>query len=110
MISSLNPTERAPYRAVICTTRDVCPYEISISFNIYYENYFNLLNITEALKALQENVKDENGYSPFQMLVAEEVFDETFNPNRTISNSVNGELLKELHDKFYDYYNFKDLY
>ena len=132
MISSLNPTERAPYRAFICTTRDVYPDEISRGFNAFYENYFNLLNITEALKALQENVKDENGYSPFQMLVAEEVFNETFNPNINISDLVDNQLerlnipktedtksimsdslrnlLNELHDRFYDYYNFKDLY
>lgn len=132
MLSSLNPTERAPYRVFICTTRDVSSYEIERGFEAFYENYFNLLDITEALKAMQEGVKDENGYSPFQMLSAEDVFNETFNPNRDISDLVDNQLerlnipkteatksimsdslrnlLKEIHDKYYDYYNFRDLY
>ena len=118
MISSINPEERAPYRAF---------------FMAFYDNYFNLLDIAQALKALQEEVKDKNGFSPFQALTAESVFDETFDPNRTnftevvktqltrlnipisaatesaMSNNLQ-KLLAELHDKFYDYYNFKDLY
>lgn len=133
MISSINPEERAPYRAFICTTRLVNADEIYRGFMAFYENYFNLLDIAQALKALQEEVKDENGFSPFQVLTAESVFDETFNPNRTnftevvkaqltrlnipisattesvMSNDLQ-KLLAELHDKFYNYYNFKDLY
>ena len=133
MISSINPEERAPYRAFICTTRLVNADEIYRGFMAFYENYFNLLDIAQALKALQEEVKDKNGFSPFQALTAESVFDETFDPNRTnftevvkaqltrlnipisaatesaMSNKLQ-KLLAELHDKFYDYYNFKDLY
>ena len=45
MLSSLNPTDRAPYRVFICTTRDVSSYEIERGFEAFYENYFNLLNI-----------------------------------------------------------------
>lgn len=77
-------------------------------------------------------MKDDNGYSPFQVLSAESVFDETFNPNRNISSLVDNQLkqlnipitdstrsimaynikqlLKNLHNRFYNYYNFKDLY
>lgn len=132
MISSLNPEEHAPYRAFICTTRNVYPDEISIGFNAFYEKYFNLLNMAEALKALQEETKDADGNSPFQALSAESVYDDTFNPNRNFSDLVDNQLerlnipktettksimsdsfrklLKELHDKFYDYYNFKDIY
>lgn len=133
MISSINPEERAPYRAFIYTTRLVNADEIYRGFVAFYENYFNLLDIAQALKALQEEVKDENGFSPFQALTAESVFDETFDPNRTnftevvkaeltrlnipisastesvMSNDLQ-KLLTELHDKFYNYYNFKDLY
>ena len=133
MISSINPEERAPYRAFICTTRLVNADEIYRGFMAFYENYFNLLDIAQALKALQEEVKDKNGFSPFQALTAESVFDETFDPNRTnftevvkaqltrlnipisattesvMSNDLQ-KLLAELHDKFYNYYNFKDLY
>ena len=132
MLSALNPTERAPYRVFVCTTRDVSSFEIERGFGAFYENYFNLLDITVALKALQEEVKDESGYSPFQALTAENVFDETFSPNRNfsdlvenqlehlnipkteITNSIMSDLIRQLlidlHDKFYDYYNFKDIY
>ena len=86
----------------------------------------------QALNALQNEVKDDNGYSPFQALSAESVFDETFNPNRNISSLVDNQLeqlnipitdstksimayyikqlLENLHNRFYNYYNFKDLY
>ena len=37
-------------------------------------------------------MKDDNGYSPFQVLSAECVFDETFNPNRNISSLVDNQL------------------
>ena len=83
MISSINPELRAPYRAIICTTRPVSADEIYRGFIAFYENYYNLLDIIEAIKAIQEEVKDSNGFSPFQALTAESVFNETFDPNRT---------------------------
>ena len=133
MISSINPELRAPYRAIICTTRPVSADEIYRGFIAFYENYYNLLDIIEAIKAIQEEVKDSNGFSPFQALTAESVFNETFDPNRTnftevvkaqltqlnipvtettksIMEKYLRKLLSELHDKFYNYYNFKDLY
>lgn len=133
MISSIKPEERAPYRAFVCTTRPVSADEIYRGFMAFYENYFNLLDIVQALKAIQEEVKNINGFSPFQALTAESVFDETFDPNRTnfsevvedqltrlnipitettksIMKKYLRKLLSELHDKFYDYYNFKDMY
>lgn len=132
MISSINPEKRAPYRALICTTRKVTSDEIYRGFLAFYDKYFNLLDISHALTALQNEVKDDNGYSPFQVLSAESVFDETFNPNRNISSLVDNQLeqlnipitdstrsimayhiqqlLKNLHNRFYNYYNFKDLY
>ena len=132
MISSIDPEKRAPYRAFVCTTRNVDSDEISRGFIAFYENYFNLLDITKAIIAIQENVKDENGYSPFQALTAESVYDETFNPNRNFDQVVESQLrslnipispttksimsdflrklLKDLHDRFDVYYNFKDLY
>ena len=132
MISSINPEKRAPYRAFICTTRKVTSDEIYRGFLAFYDKNFNLLDISHALTALQNEVKDDKGYSPFQVLSAESVFDETFNPNRNISSLVDNQLeqlnipitdstrsmmaynikllLKNLHNRFYNYYNFKDLY
>ena len=133
MISAIDPKKRAPYRAFICTTRVITSDEIYRGFIAFYDKYFNLLDIAQALNALQEEVKDSNGFSPFQVLTAESVFDETFDPNRTnfsevveaqltrlnipitettkpIMKDYLRKLLSELHDKFYDYYNFKDMY
>lgn len=132
MISSINPYARAPYRAFICTTRNVYPQEIYNGFVAFYEKYFNLLDIEKAIKALQNEVIDENGYSPFQIMTAEYIFDKTFETNRDLSevaemqlgqlnipitestkklmtNSIR-QLLREIHDKFYDYFNFKDIF
>lgn len=132
MISAIDPEKRAPYRAFICTTRMVTSDEIYRGFLAFYEKYFNLLDIAQALNALQEEVMDENGNSPFQVLSAESIFDETFNPNRDISGLVDNllmqlnipitdstrssmtcnirQLLDNMHNRFYNYYNFKDLY
>ena len=54
MISSINPELRAPYRAIICTTRPVSADEIYRGFIAFYENYYNLLDIIEAIKAIQK--------------------------------------------------------
>lgn len=132
MISSMDPLKRAPYRAFVCTTRDINAEEIVNAFSAFYQEYFNLLDIEKAMKALQKEVADSNGYSPFQLLSAESVFNETFSDVRLIDSVAMNQLkregkrittlsvsrkaeelkhfLKETHDKFYNYYNFKDLY
>ena len=66
MISSINPEKRAPYRAFICTTRKVTSDEIYRGFLAFYDKYFNLLDVSHALTALQNELKDDNEYSPFQ--------------------------------------------
>lgn len=132
MISAIAPEKRAPYRALVCTTRVVSLDEIYRGFLAFYDNYFNLLDVVQALNALQEEVRDDNGFSPFQVLSAENIFSETFNSNRNISGLVDNQLerlnmqknettnsimsdyllmlLDDLYDRFYNYYNFKDLY
>lgn len=132
MISSINPVERAPYRAFICTTRDVSGDEIYNAFSSFYQKYYNLLDIAEAMSKLQNEVIDENGLSPFQLLTADSVFDETFTHPRNLETLAATQLfregkcispqsvsqkakdiqafLKATHDKFYNYYNFRDIY
>lgn len=131
MISSLNPEARAPYRAFICTVRDVTQDEIIRGFQVFYEKYFYLLDIFQAYKALEEETS-VNGISPFQILIAEDVFNETFNPNRNINSLVIEQLkslnitinedskremsdtirkiLKEIYDRHQEFYNFRDIY
>lgn len=132
VISAINPQKRAPYRAFICTTREVSADEILRGFIAFYDNFFNMLDIAQAINALQEEVTDINGQSPFQVLSAENVFDETFNPDRDITEIVDYQLerlnmprtdtnitqmsnnirllLKAIHDRYYQYYNFKDIF
>lgn len=131
MISSLNPEARAPYRAFICTVRDITQDEIIRGFQVFYEKYFYLLDIHKAYKALEKETSI-NGISPFQILIAEDVFNETFNPNRNINSLVIEQLkslnitinedskrkmsdtirkiLKEIYDKHQEFYNFRDIY
>ena len=128
MISAIDPEKRAPYRAFICTTRVVTADEIYRGFLAFYDKYFNLLDIAQAINALQEEIRDDNGFSPFQVLSAENIFCETFNSNRNISGLVDNQLerlnmqknettksimsdylrmlLNDLHDRFYNHYNF----
>lgn len=132
MISSIDIEKRAPYRAFICTTRKVTSDEIYRGFEAFYTCYFNLLNIQESMNMLQKEIKDSNGYSPFQILSAESVFDEVLDSNRNIESLVTSQLrgqnipitdsakkdmsntirriLQEIHGRCYNYYNFKDIY
>lgn len=132
MLSSICLTDRAPYRAFICTTREMYPNELYEGFISFYEKYTNLLDVFNALKALQGEISDSNGNSPFQLLSSEAVFDETLSVYRNIDELCINQLnqigaviskeninnmrvqirgiFKELHSKYSDYYNFRDLY
>lgn len=132
MISNINIEQRAPYRAFICTTREMYPDELYEGFISFYDKFCNLLDVVNAMSALQKEVRDDNGYSPFQILTSENVFDETLSVTRNIDeicvNQLNQlgqpispenierircqirELFVELHSKYADYYNFRDLY
>lgn len=98
----------------------------------FYENYFHLLDIFKAMIALQKEVIDENGYSPFQLLTAEEVFVETLSITRNnddlcinqlnrmgaqISDESIGEMrnlirdaFRIIHAKHVNHYNIRDRY
>lgn len=132
MISKISVEERAPYRAFICTTREMFPNELYEGFLSFYENFCNLLDVFGAMTALQKEIRDENGHSPFQLLSAETIFDETLSPKRNVDDvcikqlnrmgqpiSIENlermrcqirELFVELHSKYSDYYNFRDIY
>lgn len=132
LMSYINPEKRAPYRAVICSTRNVTADEIERGFNVFYNTYFNLLDTNLALSSLQEEIKDHNGRSPFQLLSAERIFDETFLIKKISEDLVNTQLgrlhlsytsenklmierlirnlLRDVHDRFYSFYNFRDIY
>jgi len=132
MISNINVEQRAPYRAFICTTREMYPDELYSGFLSFYEKFFNLRDIFKAMTALQKEIQDKNGISPFQLLSAESVFDETLSLSRDIDDVCISQLLRmgkpttsenmynmrnnirnlfiELHSKHTDYYNFRDVY
>lgn len=132
MISNISIEQRAPYRAFICTTREMYPDELYEGFLSFYEKFCNLLDVFGAMTALQKEIRDENGHSPFQLLSAETIFDETLSTKRNIDDvcinqlhrmgqSISPEnlermryqiraLFKELHSKYSEYYNFRDLY
>lgn len=132
MISDINLEDRAPYRAFICTTREMYPHELYEGFVSFYEKYFTILDVCTAMKTIQKEIHDKNGNSPFQILSAENVFDETLSANRNIDDlcvqqlnrigasitsenieKIRGKIHKiflELRNKYSDYYNFRDIY
>lgn len=132
LISNINLEKRAPYRAVICTTRTMYPDELYDGFMAFYDKFFNLLDIGNAVHDLQKAVVDKDGHSPFQILSAESVFDETLSTERNIDDLCILQLKRqrlpcderaieqmrldirklfvELKFKYRDYYNFRDLY
>lgn len=132
MISNISIEQRAPYRAFICTTREMYPDELYEGFVSFYEKFCNLLDVFNAISALQKETCDKNGLSPFQLLSAENVFDETLSITRDIDDLCVQQLIQiggpitleniekmrthirktfiELHSKYSDYYNFRNLY
>ena len=79
---SIDITERSSFRAALFTMRNMTVDEIERGFLSYYERYFNLLDVSKALTAIQEEVYDEDrNRSPFQLITAEWAFDQISNPD-----------------------------
>ncbi len=132
MISSIDPKDRAPYRAFICTTCDVCEREILNCFEAFYQEYFNMLDINKAIGALWREADTSIGKHHFKILSAEYVFNESLTCENNIRELAVCQLqrecqeireskiqdkcteirafLKQLHKKYFDYYNFRDFY
>ena len=79
--------KRGVYTAVIANTRKVLMSDAHIGFSAFYANYYNILDFSKSLEALNTSIdfsKDIDGQkkTEFFVMTAEHSFDEVFNPER----------------------------
>lgn len=88
ILSYIEPEKRAPYRAIIGNTRDVFMKDAQKGFAAFYENFYDMLDFPNAIKALNgeidftEEIQPGREKTQFFIMSAEHSFDEVFNPDR----------------------------
>jgi hypothetical protein len=83
ILGCIDPTKRAPFKAILLTNRDVTVDEVERGFIAFYNNYKNPLDTFKATGAIRDEVNNgvENS-SPFHLLVADTIFDWFVDLNR----------------------------
>lgn len=83
ILGCIDPTKRAPFKAILLTNKDVTVDEVERGYTAFYNNYKNPLDTFKATSAIQSEVNygDENT-SPFHLLVADTIFDWFVDLNR----------------------------
>lgn len=83
ILGSVDPTKRAPFKAVLLTNKDVTVDEVERGFTAFYNNYKNPQDVFKATGIIRDEVNEgENVSSPFHLMVADNVFDLLTNPDR----------------------------
>lgn len=81
ILGSLDPTKRAPFKAVLLTRRDVTVDEIERGYAAFYSTYRNPLDFFKAVEAMRVELYDLTD-SPFGYMVADSIFDMMTDPDR----------------------------
>ena len=83
ILGCIDPTKRAPFKAILLTNRDVTVDEVERGFIAFYNNYKNPLDTFKATGVIRGEVNNgvENS-SPFHLLVADTIFDWFVDLNR----------------------------
>lgn len=82
VISSIDVTKRAPYKAIVCPFKEVPAQSVIDGFSAFYSDYINMLDLPEAMVRIQKASVDESGNPYFSAMTSEEIFDKTFDPDR----------------------------
>lgn len=83
ILGSVDPTKRAPFKAILLTNRDVTVDEVERGFGTFFQNYKNILDIFRATGAIRGEVnKGDETTSPFHLMVADTIFDLLTDPDR----------------------------
>ena len=83
LMAAIDPSLRAPFKAVIITRREVYPDEILNGYSVYFSIYRHCLDVWAAKEAMRREVNDGSiETSPFEMITSEWIFDEITNPDR----------------------------
>lgn len=83
ILGSVDPTKRAPFKAILLTNKDVTVDEVERGFVIYFQNFKNILDVFRATGAIRGEVnKGDETSSPFHLMVADTIFDLLTDPDR----------------------------
>lgn len=83
VLGCVDPTKRAPFKAILLTNRNVTVDEVERGFIEFYNNYKNPLDVFKATDLIRNEVKNGDGKSiPFHLLVADTIFDWFVDLNR----------------------------
>lgn len=135
LVSNLDITKRAPYKAFIAAFKNVTFDEVSRGFEAFYEEYYGLLNVFDSFESLCKEIDGDKRYATFGLFTEEQVLNQTFDLDRdpiffqkSLLNLCNNKFsqgnytplhiieenlrsnMHNLYMKHKDYYCFKDLY
>lgn len=83
ILGSIDPTQRAPFKAILLTNKDVTVDEVERGFTAFYNSYKNPLDVFKATGVIRDEVnKGDETSSPFHLMVADHIFDLLTNPDR----------------------------
>jgi len=135
LVSKLDISKRAPYKAFIAAFKNVTFDVISRGFEAFYEKYYGILDVFESFESLCKEIDDDKKQTTFWLFTEEQILQHTFDLDRdpiffqnqllrlynTESSkgqyipipTIEEKLRSEMHNlyiKHRDYYCFKDLY
>ena len=80
IISYIDPSKRAPFRAIIGATRDLDEIELLIGCETFYDNYFFTFNPVQSLDLMNREIDIQK--PTFHLLTSEQCFDGIVDPDR----------------------------
>ena len=81
ILGSVDPTKRAPFKAVLLTRRDVTVDEVERGFVAFYSLYRKPLDFFKANEVMRDEVNDGHD-SPYAYMIADTIFDMMTDPDR----------------------------
>ena len=83
IMGAIDPSLRAPFKAIVITRRPVTADEVLRGYSEYFGTYTNILDIGPAKEAMRREVNSGTpDTSPFEMITSNWLFDQITNPDR----------------------------
>ncbi|MGD9977708.1 MAG: hypothetical protein AB7S54_07215 [Bacteroidales bacterium] len=79
IISKINPLERAPFKAIIGTSKNIDEKKLLEAFEVFYDSFFFSFSPLEAVDKMNKAIDAEKKI--FHLIMSDHCFDEIVNPN-----------------------------
>jgi hypothetical protein len=84
IISKTNPSERAPFKAVIGTPQDIGENDLLMAYEEFYDHYFFSFSPQVSVDKMNEVINESE--ASFYVLISDEVYDKILDPDRDPDN------------------------